>query len=142
MSISSQVKLEMVNLIYYIISLICITFNLAPRQLGALWINGTHSQIGHCLLTCEVYLIEVLETMAQICQCIICLSRNPIKVSSDFILNYLKKSCRGAPTLRNIKNKLNNRDIFTMDAPQGCQGCQKNQKVQRINKFMCFCANS
>ena len=47
------------------------------------------------LLTCEVYLIEVLEIMAQIWQYIIFSSLKPIKVSSDFILNVLVKSCRG-----------------------------------------------
>ena len=49
-------------------------------------------------LTCEVYLIEVLEIMAQMRQYIIFLSLKPIKVSSDFILNYLKKVVGGATT--------------------------------------------
>ena len=63
-----------------------------------------HSQIGHNffsnLLTCEVlYLIEVLEFMAQMWQYIIFLSLKPIKASSDFILNYLKKKLvEGATT--------------------------------------------
>ena len=44
------------------------------------------------LLTCEVYLIEVLEIMAQMLQYITFLSLKSIEVSSDFILNYLKKA--------------------------------------------------
>ena len=73
--------------------------------------------------------------MAQMRQYISLLSLKSIKVSSDFILNYLKKVV-GGPPLRNIKNKHKNYDIFTMDA-----GCQKNQKDQRINNLMCFFAN-
>ena len=42
--------------------------------------------------------IEVLEIMAQMRQYIIFLSLKPIKVSSDFILNYLKKVVGGATT--------------------------------------------
>ena len=45
-----------------------------------------------------VYLIEVLEIMAQMLQYIIFLSLKAIKVSSDFILNYLKKVAGGATT--------------------------------------------
>ena len=51
-----------------------------------------HSQMEHnffsYLLTCEVYLIKFLEIMAQMRQYVIFLSLKPIKVSSDFILNY------------------------------------------------------
>ena len=53
--------------------------------------HTTHSRMEHYffsyLLTCEVYLIEVLEIMAQMLQYIIFLSLKAIKVSSDFILN-------------------------------------------------------
>ena len=61
--------------------------------------SQAHSQIGHYffsyLLTCDAHLIEVLEIMAQMGQYIIFLSLKPIKVSSVFIVNYLKKNCRG-----------------------------------------------
>ena len=63
--------------------------------------NGTtaHSRMEHYffsyLLTCEAYLMEVLEIMAQILQYIAFLSLKSKEVSSGFILNYLKKSCRG-----------------------------------------------
>ena len=50
------------------------------------------------LLTCEVYLIEVLEIMAQMLQYIILLSLKALKVISDFILNYLKKVVGGTTT--------------------------------------------
>jgi hypothetical protein len=73
--------------------------NLGRLILGRLWYFRpiyqhpfSHSQIGRYffsyLLTCEVYLIEVLEITAQMRQYIIILSLKPIKVSSDFILNY------------------------------------------------------
>ena len=58
------------------------------------------------LLTCEVYFIEVLEIMAQMRQYIIFLSLKPIKVSSDFILKYLKKVVGGATTQKYQKQML------------------------------------
>ena len=58
------------------------------------------------LLTCEVYLIEVLENMAQMLQNIIFLSLKAIKVSSDFILNYLKKYVGGTTTQKYQKQML------------------------------------
>ena len=69
-----------------------------------------HSQMEHYffsyLLTCEVYLIKVLEIMAQILQYITFLSLKAIKVSSDFILNYLKKVVGGATTQKYQKQML------------------------------------
>ena len=69
----------------------------------------THSRIGHYffsyLLSCEVYLIEVLKTIAQMWQYIICLSLKPIKVSSDSILKYLKKVVGGATTQKYQKQR-------------------------------------
>jgi hypothetical protein len=50
------------------------------------------------LLIFEVDLIEVLEIMAQMLQYIIFLSLKAIKMSLDFILNYLKKVAGGATT--------------------------------------------
>ena len=58
------------------------------------------------LLICEVYLIEVLEIMAQMLQHIIFLSLKAIKVSSDFILNYLKKVVGGPTTQKYQKQML------------------------------------
>ena len=52
-----------------------------------------------------------------------------------------EKKLQGAPPLRNIKNKQNFFDIFTMDAPPGVPGVSKIRKNQRINNLMCFCAN-
>ena len=58
------------------------------------------------LLACEVYLIEVFEIMAQMLQYIIFLSLKAIKVSSDSILNYLKKVVGGATTQKYKKQML------------------------------------
>ena len=62
----------------------------------------THSRMGQYffsyLLTLGVDLIEFLEIMAKIWQYVIFLSLKPIKVTSDFILNYLKKVVGGAST--------------------------------------------
>ena len=46
----------------------------------------------------EVSLIEVLEIMAQMWPYIIFLSLKPTKMTSDFILSYLKKVIGGATT--------------------------------------------
>ena len=58
-------------------------------------LDGTLFFLNLYLLTCEVYLIEVLEIMVQMQQYINSSSLKLIKVSSDFDLNYLKKSCKG-----------------------------------------------
>ena len=58
------------------------------------------------LLTCEVYLIDVLEIMALMWQYTIFLSLKPIKVSSVFILNYLKKGVGGATAQKYQKQML------------------------------------
>ena len=58
------------------------------------------------LLTCEAYLTEVLEILAQILQYITFLSLKSIEVSSDFILNYLKKVVGGATTQKYKKQML------------------------------------
>ena len=50
------------------------------------------------LLSCELNLVEILEIMAQMEPYIIFLSLKPTKMTSDFILNYLKKVIGGATT--------------------------------------------
>ena len=71
---------------------------------------NSHSQMEHFFfsyfLPCEVYLIEVLEIMAEMLQYITFLSLKPIEVSSDFILNYLKKVVGGATTQKYQKQTL------------------------------------
>ena len=107
---------------------------------------SSHSQMEHYffsyLLTCEVYLIKVLEIMAQMRQYIIFLSLKPIKVSSDFISNYLKKkSCMGHHNseISKTKTKTMISSLWTQtQGCQGCQGCQNNQKDQGINNFIDF----
>ena len=50
------------------------------------------------LLTWEVDLIEILEIMAQMWPYVIFLSLKPTKVTSNFILYYLKKIVEGTTT--------------------------------------------
>ena len=70
----------------------------------------THSRMENYffsyLLTCEAYLMKVLEIMAQMLQYITFLSLKSIEVSSDFILNYLKKVVGGATTQKYQKQML------------------------------------
>ena len=70
----------------------------------------SHSRMEHYFfsysLTYEVNLIEVLEIMAQMLQYIIILSLKAIKMSLDFILNYLKKVVGGATTQKYQKQML------------------------------------
>ena len=75
------------------------------KRVKKLWLlshNSAHSQMGHYffsyLLTREVYLIEILEIMAQMWQYVIFLSLKPTKATSVFILNYLKKVVGGTTT--------------------------------------------
>ena len=69
----------------------------------------THSRMEHYffsyLLTCVVYLIEVLEIMAQMLQYIIFLSLKAIK-GLDFMFNYFKKVVGGATTQKYQKQIL------------------------------------
>ena len=64
-------------------------FSLGQKQLE----TTAHSRMEHYffsyLLTCEAYLMEVLEIMDQMLQYITFLSLKSIEVSSDFIVNYL-----------------------------------------------------
>ena len=71
------------------------------------------------LLTCEVSLIEVLEIMAQMLQIIDFLSLKAIKVSSDFILNYLKKVVGGATTQKYKKQTQKPLYLHYGRAPRG-----------------------
>ena len=54
--------------------------------------------MGHYFLTWKVDLIKILEIMAQMWQYGILLSLKPTKMTSDFILNQLKKVVGGATT--------------------------------------------
>ena len=57
------------------------------------------------LLIWEVDLFEVLEIRAQMWHYILFLGHKPTKVTSDFILNYLKKVIGGATTQKYFKTK-------------------------------------
>ena len=75
-----------------------------------LLVEIAHSRMEHYffsyLLTCEVYLIEVIEISAQMLQYVTFLSLKAIKMSSGFILNYLKKVVGGATTQKYKKQML------------------------------------
>ena len=93
----------------------------------------SHSQMEHYffsyLLTCEVYLIKVLEIMAQILQYITFLSLKAIKVSSDFILNYLKKVVGGATTQKYQKQMLKPWYFLYGSAPRGSEGIKRCARI-------------
>ena len=81
-----------------------------PQTRNSCAFSVAHSQIEHYffsyLLTCEVYLIKVIEISAQMLQYITFLSLKSIEVSSDSILNYLKKVVGGATTQKYQKQIL------------------------------------
>ena len=52
-------------------------------------------------------------------------SHKPAKVTSDFILNYLKKVIGGATTQKNLKTNTKTLTSSIWMHPQGPQGCQK-----------------
>ena len=99
----------------------------------------SHSQMEHYffsyLLTWEVDLIEILEIMAQMWQYVIFLSLQPTKVTSDYILNYLRFFLK-----TNFKTMMSSISI----RPQGSQGCLKerhhslNKLMEVLTVFRCF----
>ena len=103
-----------------------------------------HSQIWpyfiSYLLTCEVDLFEVLEIMAQIWHYITFLSHKPTKVTSYFILNYLKKIIGGATTQKNLKSKTKTLISSIWVRPQGTQGCQTMRQDPLNTPFEVWCA--
>jgi hypothetical protein len=111
---------------------------------GKKCIHITHSQIWpyfiSYLLTCEVDLFEVLEIMAQMWHYIISLSHKPTKVTSDFILNYLKKVIGGATTEKNLKTYIKTLISSIWMCPQGPQGCQKMCQDPLNTSFEVWCA--
>jgi hypothetical protein len=65
--------------------------------------------------------------MAQMWHYINYFSHKPAKVTSDFILNYLKKVVGGAITQKNLKT--NTKTLISskyMDSPPGTQGVSKD----------------
>ena len=104
------------------------------------WKAMTHSRIGHYffsyLLTCEVNLFEVLNIMAQMWQySIIFVSHKATKVTSGFILNYLKKIIGGPTTQKNLKTNTKTIISSIWMRLQGPQGCQK-MRHHPLNKLM------
>ena len=90
----------------------------------------THSQIwpyfSSFLLTCEVDLFKVLEILAQMWHYI----NQPTKVTSDFIVNYLK----------NLKTNTKTLIHSIWMRPQEPQGCQKMRQDPLNTPFEVWCA--
>ena len=93
------------------------------------------------LLTCEVYLIKVLEISAQMLQYVTFLSLKTIKMSSDFILNYLEKVVGGATTQRISKPNAKTLIFSIWIHPQGSQGGQKMRQDPLKMPFEVWCTN-
>ena len=118
------------------------------KRVKKLWLlshNSAHSQMGHYffsyLLTREVYLIEILEIMAQMWQYVIFLSLKPTKATSVFILNYLKKVVGGATTQIYWKQILKPWYILYGYAP-GIPGSASIEKWTKIVSEPAVCQDS
>ena len=91
---------------------------------------GWHTIFSHIYLLVRCNLIEVLKIMAQMLQYIIFLSLKPIKVSSDFILNYLKKSCRGHHHSEISKTNKKTWYLHYGPAPRGARGVKNTGRTK------------
>ena len=82
------------------------------------------------LSSCEVSLIEVLEIMAQILLLlyIIFLRLKPTKMTSEFILSYLKKGIGGATTQKYQKQIQKPLYLHYGCAPGGLWGVNKSRR--------------
>jgi hypothetical protein len=107
--------------------------------------TDAHSRMGHYffsyLLTWEVDLIEILKIMPQMWQYVIFLSLKPTKVTSDFILNSLKRVVGGAIIQKYQKQILKPWYIQYWSAPQESLGCQKMRQGPLNTPFEIWCAN-
>ena len=84
--------------------------------------------------------MEILEIMPQMWQYVIFLSLKPTKMTSDFILNFLKKfkGCHHSEILNtNIKYLIYSKWI----QPQGSLGCQKMSQGPLHMPFEVWCTN-
>ena len=79
--------------------------------------------------------------MAQMWHYINFLAKKPTKVTSDFILNYLKKVIGGTTTQKNLKTNTKTLISSIWIRPQRPQGCQNDQEDSRINPMVRFCAS-
>ena len=73
--------------------------------------------------------MEVLEIMAQMLQYITFLSLKSIEVSSDFILNYLKKVVGGATTQKYQKQMLKPLYFLYGSTPRGPRGVKRCVRI-------------
>jgi hypothetical protein len=73
----------------------------------------------------KVWKIALLEIMAQMWHYINFFSHKPAKLTSDFILNYLKKVVGGATIQNFLKTNTKTFIVSIWIRPQEPQGCQK-----------------
>jgi hypothetical protein len=78
--------------------------------------------------------------MAQMGNYVIFLDRKPAKVTSDFILNYLKKVIGGATTQKKLKTNTKTLISSIWIHPQESQGCQKMRKDLLNTPIEVWCA--
>ena len=71
---------------------------------------------------------------------IIFLSHKPTEVTSDFILNYLKKVIGGATTQKFFKTNTKTLISSIWMRPQGPHGCQKMRQDSLNMPFEVWCA--
>ena len=79
--------------------------------------------------------------MAQMWHYINFFSHLPVKVTSDFILNYLKKVVGGATTQKNLKTDTKTLIFSIWIRPQGPQGCQKMRHYPLNLDLEVWCSN-
>jgi hypothetical protein len=78
--------------------------------------------------------------MAQMWYCTNFFSHKPAKVTSDFILNYLKKVVGGATTHKTLETNTKPLIYSIWIRPQGPQGCQKMRLHPLNTPFEVWCA--
>ena len=93
------------------------------------------------LLTCEVYLIEVLEIMAQMLQYITFFKPESNKGEFRLYFELFEKSCRGRHRSEISKTNAKTLIFAIWIHPQGSQGCQKMRQDSLKLPFEIYCAN-
>ena len=99
-----------------------------------------HTQPNWTLFFLIFTYFEVLDIMAQMWHYIKFFSYEPTKVTSDFILNYLKKVIGGATTQKNLKTNTKTLISSIWIRPQRPQGCQEKRQDPLNMPFEVWCA--
>ena len=93
------------------------------------------------LLTYEVYLIEVLEIMAQMLQYIYFFKPESNKVEFRLYFELFEKSCRGRHRSQISRTNAKTLIFAIWIRPQGPQWCQKMRQDPLNMPFEVWCAN-